>query len=160
MLRDGHLVTLIKTNKSLAKIHSFIHSSCMFIGIAFLRGFEVSLQVLGGTQITCQLFLFRRNLSLTASHAQLVGSLSLSLSLSLSRVLGFSSVHPQTNTLFVSLRRVDVNSLLCLILSFLPIMLCSNSSLEHACSVAVFTLEQESGIIQADRWLFVFLCRR
>ncbi|CAL8278841.1 unnamed protein product [Boreogadus saida] len=42
-----------------------------YYGIAFLRGFEVSLQVLGGTQITCQLFLFRRNLSLTASHAQL-----------------------------------------------------------------------------------------
>ncbi|CAL8369075.1 unnamed protein product [Lota lota] len=40
-------------------------------GIAFLRGFEVSLQALGGAHTACQLFLFRRNLSLPASHAQL-----------------------------------------------------------------------------------------
>lgn len=41
-------------------------------GIAFLRGFQVSLQALGGTSIFCQLFLFHRNLSLPASHAQKV----------------------------------------------------------------------------------------
>lgn len=38
-------------------------------GIAFLRGFQVSLQALGGTSVFCQLFLFHRNLSLPASHA-------------------------------------------------------------------------------------------
>lgn len=41
-------------------------------GIAFLRGFQVSLQALGGLSIACQLFLFHRNLSLPASHAQKV----------------------------------------------------------------------------------------
>ncbi|XP_042348212.1 interleukin-17 receptor D [Plectropomus leopardus] len=41
-------------------------------GIAFLRGFQVSLQALGGSAIACQLFLFHRNLSLPASHAQMV----------------------------------------------------------------------------------------
>ncbi|XP_072305604.1 interleukin-17 receptor D [Eucyclogobius newberryi] len=39
-------------------------------GIAFLRGFQVSLQVLGGSSVFCQLFLFHRNRSLPASHAQ------------------------------------------------------------------------------------------
>lgn len=42
-------------------------------GIAFLRGFQVSLQALGGSAVACQLFLFHRNLSLPASHAQKVG---------------------------------------------------------------------------------------
>nr|XP_019945065.1 PREDICTED: interleukin-17 receptor D-like isoform X2 [Paralichthys olivaceus] len=41
-------------------------------GIAFLRGFQVSLQVLGGSTVACQLFLFHRNVSLPASHAQRV----------------------------------------------------------------------------------------
>nr|XP_046252642.1 interleukin-17 receptor D isoform X3 [Scatophagus argus] len=43
-----------------------------YYGIAFLRGFQVSLQALGGSVIGCQLFLFHRNLSLPASHAQMV----------------------------------------------------------------------------------------
>ncbi|XP_005944867.1 interleukin-17 receptor D isoform X1 [Haplochromis burtoni] len=43
-----------------------------YYGIAFLRGFQVSLQALGGTSIACQLFLFHRNLSLPTSHAQRV----------------------------------------------------------------------------------------
>ncbi|XP_031732418.1 interleukin-17 receptor D [Anarrhichthys ocellatus] len=43
-----------------------------YYGIAFLRGFQVSLQALGGTSVACQLFLFHRNLSLPASHAQRV----------------------------------------------------------------------------------------
>ncbi|XP_047439057.1 interleukin-17 receptor D [Mugil cephalus] len=43
-----------------------------YYGIAFLRGFQVSLQALGGSSSACQLFLFRRNLSLPASHAQRV----------------------------------------------------------------------------------------
>ncbi|XP_017343231.1 interleukin-17 receptor D [Ictalurus punctatus] len=41
-------------------------------GIVFLRGFLVSLQTLGGTQITCQLFLLHNNMSLSAVHAQRV----------------------------------------------------------------------------------------
>lgn len=41
-------------------------------GIAFLRGFQVSLQALGGSSHTCQLFLFNHNLSLPASHAHKV----------------------------------------------------------------------------------------
>ncbi|XP_074538319.1 interleukin-17 receptor D isoform X2 [Halichoeres trimaculatus] len=41
-------------------------------GIAFLRGFQVSLQALGGSTNACQLFLFHRNLSLPASHAHKV----------------------------------------------------------------------------------------
>ncbi|KAM8862665.1 interleukin-17 receptor D [Spinachia spinachia] len=41
-------------------------------GIAFLRGFQVSLQALGGSSVACQLFLFHRNISLPASHAQRV----------------------------------------------------------------------------------------
>ncbi|KAM6976992.1 interleukin-17 receptor D-like [Aplochiton taeniatus] len=41
-------------------------------GIAFLRGFQVSLQALGASQVACQLFLFQRNLSLPASYAQKV----------------------------------------------------------------------------------------
>ncbi|XP_030623518.1 interleukin-17 receptor D [Chanos chanos] len=41
-------------------------------GIAFLRGFQVFLQALGGTQTACQLFLLPKNLSLTAAHAQRV----------------------------------------------------------------------------------------
>ncbi|CAN9515872.1 unnamed protein product [Ophioblennius macclurei] len=41
-------------------------------GIAFLRGFQVSLQALGGSTLSCQLFLFHRNVSLPASHAQKV----------------------------------------------------------------------------------------
>lgn len=43
-----------------------------YYGIAFLRGFQVSLQALGGSSVACQLFLFHRNLSLPASHAQQV----------------------------------------------------------------------------------------
>lgn len=50
-------------------------------GIAFLRGFQVSLQALGGSSVACQLFLFNRNLSLTVSHAQMVGRASRYLSL-------------------------------------------------------------------------------
>ncbi|KAM4611004.1 interleukin-17 receptor D [Polymixia lowei] len=41
-------------------------------GISFLRGFQVSLQALGGSHVACQLFLFNRNLSLPASRAQRV----------------------------------------------------------------------------------------
>lgn len=41
-------------------------------GIAFLRGFQVSLQALGGSTLSCQLFLFHRNVSLPASHTQKV----------------------------------------------------------------------------------------
>ncbi|TNN37573.1 Interleukin-17 receptor D [Liparis tanakae] len=41
-----------------------------YYGISFLRGFQVSLQALGGSGVACQLFLFHRNLSLPASHAQ------------------------------------------------------------------------------------------
>lgn len=41
-------------------------------GIAFLRGFQVSLQALGGSSVFCQLFLFHRNLSLPVSHAHKV----------------------------------------------------------------------------------------
>ncbi|XP_053704638.1 interleukin-17 receptor D isoform X1 [Synchiropus splendidus] len=43
-----------------------------YYGIAFLRGFQVSLQALGGPGVACQLFLFHRNLSLSASDAQKV----------------------------------------------------------------------------------------
>ncbi|XP_070765792.1 interleukin-17 receptor D-like [Enoplosus armatus] len=43
-----------------------------YYGIAFLRGFQVSLQALGGSGVACQLFLFHRNLSIPASHAQRV----------------------------------------------------------------------------------------
>ncbi|XP_023126211.2 interleukin-17 receptor D [Amphiprion ocellaris] len=43
-----------------------------YYGIAFLRGFQVSLQVLGGSSVACQLFLFHRNVSLPASQAQKV----------------------------------------------------------------------------------------
>ncbi|KAM9351221.1 interleukin-17 receptor D [Symphorus nematophorus] len=43
-----------------------------YYGIAFLRGFQVSLQALGGSGVACQLFLFHRNVSLPASHAQRV----------------------------------------------------------------------------------------
>ncbi|XP_061114629.1 interleukin-17 receptor D [Conger conger] len=38
-------------------------------GLSFLRGFQVSLQALGGTQTDCQLFLFQSNLTLTAAQA-------------------------------------------------------------------------------------------
>nr|XP_055045095.1 interleukin-17 receptor D [Misgurnus anguillicaudatus] len=41
-------------------------------GIAFLRGFQITLQALGGSQILCQLFLLSNNLSLTPAHAQRV----------------------------------------------------------------------------------------
>ncbi|KAL1020808.1 hypothetical protein UPYG_G00004930 [Umbra pygmaea] len=41
-------------------------------GIGFLRGFQVFLQVLGGSRTACQLFLFSSNISLSASHAQTV----------------------------------------------------------------------------------------
>uniref|UniRef100_A0A8C1VF27 Si:ch211-207e14.4 n=1 Tax=Cyprinus carpio TaxID=7962 RepID=A0A8C1VF27_CYPCA len=41
-------------------------------GIEFLRGFQVTLQALGGSQILCQLFLLGTNLSLTHAHAQRV----------------------------------------------------------------------------------------
>ncbi|KAG7323212.1 hypothetical protein KOW79_012914 [Hemibagrus wyckioides] len=41
-------------------------------GISFLRGFLVSLQPLGGTRTTCQLFLLQNNMSLSAVHAQRV----------------------------------------------------------------------------------------
>ncbi|XP_034028065.1 interleukin-17 receptor D isoform X2 [Thalassophryne amazonica] len=40
--------------------------------IAFLKGFQVSLQALGGFLVGCQLFLFHRNLSLSPSDAQKV----------------------------------------------------------------------------------------
>ncbi|XP_059189452.1 interleukin-17 receptor D [Centropristis striata] len=43
-----------------------------YYGIAFLRGFQVFLQALGGSSFACQLFLFPRNLSLPASHARMV----------------------------------------------------------------------------------------
>ncbi|XP_026188815.1 interleukin-17 receptor D isoform X2 [Mastacembelus armatus] len=43
-----------------------------YYGIAFLRGFQVSLQALGGSSVACQLLLFHRNHSLSASHAQMV----------------------------------------------------------------------------------------
>ncbi|XP_068996919.1 interleukin-17 receptor D [Embiotoca jacksoni] len=43
-----------------------------YYGIAFLRGFQVSLQALGGSGVACQLFLFQWNISLPASHAQRV----------------------------------------------------------------------------------------
>ncbi|XP_029013256.1 interleukin-17 receptor D [Betta splendens] len=43
-----------------------------YFGIAFLRGFQVSLQALGGTGVACQLFLFNRNLTLPPSHAHRV----------------------------------------------------------------------------------------
>ncbi|KAF7210365.1 interleukin-17 receptor D isoform X2 [Nothobranchius furzeri] len=39
-------------------------------GISFLRGFQVSLQALGGFGVSCQLLLFHRNVSLSASGAQ------------------------------------------------------------------------------------------
>ncbi|XP_043982582.1 interleukin-17 receptor D isoform X1 [Gambusia affinis] len=39
-------------------------------GIAFLRGFQVSVQALGGTAVACQLLLFSRNVSLSAANAQ------------------------------------------------------------------------------------------
>lgn len=45
---------------------------CVFAGIAFLRGFQVTLQSLGSSGISCQLFLFPRNVSLTASQAHTV----------------------------------------------------------------------------------------
>ncbi|XP_051961804.1 interleukin-17 receptor D-like [Xyrauchen texanus] len=41
-------------------------------GIAFLHGFQVTLQALGGSQVICQLFLLRNNHSLTPAHAQMV----------------------------------------------------------------------------------------
>ncbi|KAL7864381.1 hypothetical protein AOLI_G00158010 [Acnodon oligacanthus] len=41
-------------------------------GVAFLRGFQVTLQALGGTQISCQLFLIQNNLSLSAAHVHRV----------------------------------------------------------------------------------------
>ncbi|XP_035014000.2 interleukin-17 receptor D [Hippoglossus stenolepis] len=43
-----------------------------YYGIAFLRGFQVTLQALGGSTVACQLFLFHRNVSLVATHAQRV----------------------------------------------------------------------------------------
>ncbi|XP_068196369.1 interleukin-17 receptor D isoform X2 [Antennarius striatus] len=43
-----------------------------YYGIAFLRGFQVILQALGGSNIACQLFLFHRKLSLPASHSEMV----------------------------------------------------------------------------------------
>ncbi|XP_037540325.1 interleukin-17 receptor D [Nematolebias whitei] len=39
-------------------------------GLAFLRGFQVSIQALGGFTFACQLFLFNRNVSLSPSDAQ------------------------------------------------------------------------------------------
>ncbi|XP_064155749.1 interleukin-17 receptor D [Anguilla rostrata] len=41
-------------------------------GLSFLRGFQVSLQALGGTQTDCQLFLFQSNLTLSAAEADRV----------------------------------------------------------------------------------------
>ncbi|XP_076840081.1 interleukin-17 receptor D isoform X2 [Brachyhypopomus gauderio] len=41
-------------------------------GIAFLQGFQVSLQALGGTLVTCQLYLLQNNVSLSAVHAKRV----------------------------------------------------------------------------------------
>ncbi|KAI2649570.1 Interleukin-17 receptor D [Labeo rohita] len=46
--------------------------SSPFGSIAFLRGFQVTLQALGGSQVLCQLFLLGTNLSLTPAHAQMV----------------------------------------------------------------------------------------
>ncbi|XP_061592764.1 interleukin-17 receptor D [Cololabis saira] len=43
-----------------------------YYGISFLRGFQVSLQALGGSGTACQLFFFHRNVSLSASQAQTV----------------------------------------------------------------------------------------
>ncbi|XP_068606457.1 interleukin-17 receptor D [Brachionichthys hirsutus] len=43
-----------------------------YYGIAFLRGFQVILQALGGSKVACQLFLFHRNLSLPVSHTERV----------------------------------------------------------------------------------------
>lgn len=52
--------------------HILNHCWVFPAGIAFLRGFQVSLQHLGGSRITCQLFLFHRNLTLQPSHAHTV----------------------------------------------------------------------------------------
>uniref|UniRef100_W5NAP4 Interleukin-17 receptor D n=1 Tax=Lepisosteus oculatus TaxID=7918 RepID=W5NAP4_LEPOC len=41
-------------------------------GIAFLRGFQVSIRTLGGALVGCQLFLFQRNLSLEVTDTQRV----------------------------------------------------------------------------------------
>ncbi|KAM9829226.1 interleukin-17 receptor D isoform X1 [Syngnathus typhle] len=41
-------------------------------GIAFLRGFQVTVQPLSGSSAGCQLFLFQRNLTLSASHSEMV----------------------------------------------------------------------------------------
>ncbi|XP_072512651.1 interleukin-17 receptor D [Salminus brasiliensis] len=41
-------------------------------GIAFLQGFQVTMQTLGGTKTYCQLFLLQNNLSLSATHGQRV----------------------------------------------------------------------------------------
>ena len=57
-------------------------SVCFFLafaGIAFLRGFQVSLQALGGSSTACQLFLFHRNISLPTSHTEMVGRVALAL---------------------------------------------------------------------------------
>lgn len=54
-------------------ISLFLRQLCQCAaGIAFLRGFLVSLQNLGGTQIACQLFLLHNNMSFSAVHAQRV----------------------------------------------------------------------------------------
>lgn len=47
-------------------------TSVFLPGIAFLRGFQVSLQHLGGSRTACQLLLFHRNVTLQASHAHMV----------------------------------------------------------------------------------------
>lgn len=64
----------------LLSLWHWFHSVLGFVaGIAFLRGFQVSLQALGGSSVACQLFLFHRNLSLEASHAQRVERADLAL---------------------------------------------------------------------------------
>lgn len=55
-------------NKDVFLLFCFVLSA----GIAFLRGFQVSVQALGGTAVACQLLLFSRNVSLSAAHAQTV----------------------------------------------------------------------------------------
>lgn len=62
------LMLLIIFNKDVFLLFCFVLSA----GIAFLRGFQVSVQALGGTAVACQLLLFSRNVSLSAAHAQMV----------------------------------------------------------------------------------------
>lgn len=69
------LIKTLKSNKA-DPVFFLTHSNriiwLMYTGIAFLRGFQVTLQALGGSQVLCQLFLLGTNLSLTPAHAQRV----------------------------------------------------------------------------------------